>query len=146
MPAAYMGARKPYVDPISRHFLGSMDILCPHCFALHWIGEKLADSTMAVPRFGMCCNSGNVAIQLLPDPPTAIRRFYDGFDVQSREFKNNLWRYNRTFAFTSIGVKEDHSVNSAHRGPPVFRIQGELFHRTGSLLPAEGQHPTYFSE
>ena len=135
LPTVYMGARRPYVDPVSRHFLGFMDTLCSRCFALHWMEEKLAASAVANPQFGTCCNSGNVAIQLLPDPPPALRRFYDGSDIQSREFKENMWRYNRAFAFTSFGVTEDHSVNSEQRGPPVFRIQGELFHRMGSLLP-----------
>ena len=47
-----------------------------------------------------------------PDPPPALRRLYDGSDIQSREFKENMWRYNRAFAFTSIEVTEDHSVHS----------------------------------
>jgi len=98
---------------------------------------------MANPRFGTCCNSGNVAIPLLPDPPAPLRRFYDGRDIQSREFKENIWKYNRAFAFTSIGVMEDHSYNKIHRGPPIFRIQGELVHRTGSLLPSPGKNPIY---
>ena len=46
------------------------------------------------------------------------------------------------FAFTSLKVKEDHSVNRGH-GPPVFRIQGELFHRGGPLEPAPHRDPMY---
>lgn len=34
-------------------------------------------------------------------------------------------------------------MNSDRRGPPLFRIQGELHHRSGSLLPSSGHVPTY---
>ncbi len=138
-----MGARRQYEDPISRHFLGPMNIPCPSCLALHWRDKKHANSTIANPTFGNCCNSGKLSIPLLPDPPPALQRLYDGNDTQSREFRQNLWKYNRAFAFTSLGVAEDHSVNLGRRGPPVFRIQGELFHRSGSLLPYAGRSPTY---
>ncbi|GJV63089.1 hypothetical protein Tco_1473917 [Tanacetum coccineum] len=41
------------------------------------------------------------------------------------------------FCFTSFGARIDHSVNSG-RGPYTFRINGQNYHRMGSLLPAEG--------
>ena len=44
-------------------------------------------------------------------------------------------------AFTSLGVKVDHSF--VGHGPPVFRIQGELRHLSGSLLPEESKPPSY---
>jgi hypothetical protein len=53
-----------------------------------------------------------------------------------------MWKYNRAFAFTSVGVQEDHAVN-ARPGPPVFRICGELYHRSGALVPEGEQTPTY---
>ncbi|GJU68794.1 AT-hook motif-containing protein [Tanacetum coccineum] len=46
------------------------------------------------------------------------------------------------FCFTSFGARIDHSVNSG-RGPYTFRINGQNYHRIGSLLPAEGVPPRY---
>jgi hypothetical protein len=40
-----------------------------------------------------------------------------------------------------MGVKVDESLHG--RGPPVFRIHGELKHLTGSLLPEEQHAPCY---
>ena len=40
-----------------------------------------------------------------------------------------------------MGVKIDHSI--VGRGPPVFRIHGELMHLSGSLLPPDNVHPSY---
>ena len=46
-------------------------------------------------------------------------------------------------SFTSLGVDEDHSVNHG-RGPPVFRIFGEL-HRSGALM-ATRAHPASYAQ
>jgi hypothetical protein len=45
-------------------------------------------------------------------------------------------------AFTSLGAKVDESVT---RGPGSysFRIQGEFYHKIGSLCPAKGQCPQF---
>ncbi|GJX29833.1 putative reverse transcriptase domain-containing protein [Tanacetum coccineum] len=51
--------------------------------------------------------------------------------------------YNSMFAFTSMGGKQDNSVNTG-RGPYCYRIQGMNYHRMGSLLPYEGK-PLMFS-
>jgi hypothetical protein len=44
-------------------------------------------------------------------------------------------------AFTSLGANVDRSIIG--RGPPVFRIQGELRHLSGSLLPEDSERPVY---
>lgn len=41
-----------------------------------------------------------------------------------------------------MGVKVIDSINDGH-GPYVFKISGQLCHRIGSLLPAEGKCPEY---
>ena len=44
-------------------------------------------------------------------------------------------------AFTLLGIKEDKMVN--RRGGWVFRVQGELCHLIGSLIPTDGEAPSY---
>jgi len=46
------------------------------------------------------------------------------------------------FAFTSLGAKIDTGVNKGP-GPYVFKINGQVHHRIGSLLPDEGASPVY---
>ncbi|GKB90123.1 hypothetical protein Tco_0962395 [Tanacetum coccineum] len=46
------------------------------------------------------------------------------------------------FAFTSMGGKQDKSVNTG-RGPYCYRIQGMNYHRMGSFLPDEGKPPMF---
>jgi len=65
-----------------------------------------------------------------------------GNDYPSREFHNNIWQYNTASAMTSVGVKIDNSV-TRQSGPYCFKIQGELHHLTGALLPHGDQTPMY---
>jgi hypothetical protein len=139
----FLAARHPYEEPDNRHDLGRMEIQCQSCGALHWMNEKLCDSSRSRPVFGLCCNSGTVALPLSRDPPQALKDLIESGDAQGKDFRDNIWKYNRTFAFTSLQVTEDHSVNEHRRGPPVFRIQGELHHRGGPLSPAPDRPPTY---
>lgn len=90
----------------------------------------------------MCCDHNTVRLPCLQPPPDPLLALFTGTDPQSKNFRDHIWEYNRALAFTSLGATEDHSVNIG-RGPPIFRIQGELCHRSGSLLPPPGRPPTY---
>ncbi len=48
--------------------------------------------------------------------------------------------YNSVLAFTLLRAKVDELVTGGP-GPYSFRIQGELYHKIGSLCLAEGQRP-----
>ncbi|OSC97182.1 hypothetical protein PYCCODRAFT_1351447, partial [Trametes coccinea BRFM310] len=123
-----------------------MSVECPSCYALHWMAERLSRSSDAHPRFGLCCDSGqvNLPLPLYPEPPHALQELYTSDTVQAKEFRENIRQYNAAFAFTSLGVSIDDSVNSQRtRGPYVFRIHGELYHLSGSLLPVEGRPPVF---
>ena len=47
------------------------------------------------------------------------------------------------FAFTSMGGKVDDSINKKGRGPYVFRLHGQTYHKIGSLLPEPGAPPKF---
>lgn len=46
------------------------------------------------------------------------------------------------FSFTSLGGKIDHSVNNG-KGPYVFKMNGENYHRIGDIHPQEGETPKF---
>jgi hypothetical protein len=62
----------------------------------------------------------------------------------SKEFKTNIRQYNSAFAFTSVGVNVDHKVTRSS-GPYSFRIQGDLHHLSGALMPPPGR-PAVFAQ
>ncbi|KAH9834149.1 uncharacterized protein C8Q71DRAFT_688168, partial [Rhodofomes roseus] len=135
-------ARQLYHDPPARHDLGRMDVACRFCGALHWIAERLTASSARNPTFGSCCNSGKVHVPSAPDPPHALKQLFVQNTAQAREFREHIRQYNSAFAFTSLGVQIDDTVNHGN-GPYVFRIHGELCHRSGSLDPPPGQPRSY---
>ncbi|KAJ7195474.1 hypothetical protein GGX14DRAFT_377073, partial [Mycena pura] len=85
------------------------------------------------------CKHGKVVIAHLRNSP--LEELFTSNTTQAREFRQNIVKYNMVLSFTSLGVKEDHSINNGG-GPPVFRIRDEL-HHIGALLPPTGQVPTY---
>jgi hypothetical protein len=50
--------------------------------------------------------------------------------------------YNPMLTFISFGAKVDESI-TRRTGPYSFHIQGELYHKIGSVCLAEGQHPQF---
>jgi hypothetical protein len=80
----------------------------------------------------------------LEQPPPVLLTLLTATTRKAVKFREEIWKYNRAFAFTSLGVNEDHSVNvGGSRGPPVFRISGELCHWSGALSPPTGRLPRY---
>jgi hypothetical protein len=140
--AAQPLARRMYREPAERHDLGPMDEECSRCHALHWSAERVHHKDLGW-GFGICCDHGMVQLPSFPDPPDELRQLLDGQDPDSREFRENIRQYNAALAFTSLGVQIDESVNRRGPGPYIFRIHGELCHRSGSLLPSAGQQPSY---
>jgi len=76
-------------------------------------------------------------------PPPFLDKLLDpGGDVLSKYFIRSIRSYNSMFAFTSLGAKIDTGINRGP-GPYVFKINGQVHHRIGSLLPDEGRPPVY---
>ncbi|AQL00816.1 Retrotransposon-like protein, partial [Zea mays] len=95
------------------------------------------------PDFVKTIKGGKVRIPAYrprPEPLLSLARF-DG-DVVSKNFMQNIRQYNCLFAFTSMGAHIDRSLNDG-RGPPVFKICGQIHHRIGSLLPMTDQPPKF---
>jgi hypothetical protein len=63
-------------------------------------------------------------------------------DPVSKTFRDHIRNYNNALAMTSIGHKVDESINDGE-GLYVFRLHGKLSHKSGSLLPPEGESPVY---
>ena len=135
-------AWKPHQDPTVHPSLGRMDVLCPDCGALHWLAEKYVSSSQCNPTFGTCCYEGQVHLPALEAPPEPLHTLLTSNNHESKSFWEDIWKYNCTLAFTSLGVNKDNSINHGC-GQPVFQICGELCHRSGALVPSGDKPPQY---
>jgi hypothetical protein len=136
-------ARQPFDKNWPVHNLENMDIPCSDCGALHWKSEKLSSSPQIRPKFGTCCFSGKVQIHRLHDLPLKLLDLFRGQDDISKNFRQHIRNYNSALAMTSLGCQQNHAINRAGAGPYVFKVQGSLYHETGSLMGGQGIAPKY---
>jgi hypothetical protein len=147
LPHTLPKGRRPYHEPQGgpeRLYLGTMNVECNHCHALHFESEKLSSSTAANKKFGSCCLQGQIQLPAFREPPRTLSDMLCGISPHSRTFKKNIRQYNATFAFASLGVKIDQAVTNAP-GPYCFRINGELHHYMSAVLPQTGE-PELFAQ
>jgi hypothetical protein len=103
-----------------------------------WIKERSVESRNNNPQFSLCYGNGKVLLLNLPTTPQELKVLLTNKDSSAVKFRDQIRMYNSVLAFTSLGAKVDESVTEGP-GPYSFRIQGELYHKIGSLCPAEGQ-------
>ena len=60
----------------------------------------------------------------------------------SRFFRKHINKFNNAFCITSAGMKRDY-LPSAGRAPQVFKLQGMPGHKSGPMLPRDGDNPQY---
>ena len=110
--------------------IGKMSHTCVFCRALKYAFES----------DGMCCSSGKVNLPLLEPPPEPVNALITGKSKKSQNFLKQIRQYNSAFQMTSFGV----SKLALQPGfMSTFRIQGQVCHRMGSLLPDTNQTPKF---
>ncbi|GFT18962.1 uncharacterized protein TNCV_4725991 [Trichonephila clavipes] len=79
----------------------------------------------------MCCASGKVKLSELHSAPEPLSTFLSGVTRMSKHFLENIRKYNSCFQMTSFGATSIVRENYM----PTFRVQGQIYHHAGSLLP-----------
>jgi len=134
------GLQTPHPD-LLRHDLGSRDIECPECGALHWKAESLSSSTKHKLQFGMCCGVGDKILTRIIALPEPLGRLLISHEPDAIRFRTKIRQYNAAFAFTSLGVKMDDRLTG--NGFRPFQIHGEIYHQIGTLDPEPESPPVY---
>ncbi|XP_044588797.1 uncharacterized protein LOC123267978 [Cotesia glomerata] len=102
---------------------------CPWCRVLKWKDETQ----------GMCCSSGKVQLSEISPNPEPLHSLLTHQDPLSDHFLMNARKYNGCFQMTSFGAKEVREGNFL----PTFKVQGQVYHRIGSLIPDPNQKPFF---
>ena len=131
------GSRQPTIRALqyqSDHFynttdVGTLSIKCSHCDALKF--DKETES--------FCCSKGNVQIDELLQLQPFLQHLYEGIDSNGKHFLTNIRKYNSVFQMTSFGCNE---VSMAGFNPS-FRIQSQVYHLIGSIVPPQGESPKF---
>ncbi|PWA59799.1 helitron helicase-like domain-containing protein [Artemisia annua] len=114
------------------------DCVCSKCQAVFWYEERLSTSTRrSGPLYHRCCMGGKVRLFLPRDYPPYIRQLFS-----DPHFLKNIRAYNQMFSMTSLGASIDDSVNVG-RGPYIFKVSGQIYHRIGRFCPEFGKSPRF---
>lgn len=110
--------------------IGNMDKECNYCHALKFNKETA----------GMCCSSGKVVLPALNPPPEPLASLMAAATGESKLFLKKIRKFNSCFQMTSFAAKAVSNRNAAGRYfDSTFRIQGQVYHQIGSLLPMPDQ-------
>ncbi|KAL4444267.1 hypothetical protein ABPG75_012004 [Micractinium tetrahymenae] len=78
-------------EPLTaQHYLGRMDRVCGHCGALHFVQERVKNSSRQNPRFGSCCMHGQVSLPALQEPPQALRDLLSHDVARAKQFRQQI--------------------------------------------------------
>jgi hypothetical protein len=104
-------------------------------------GASLASGRKIV--YNLCCRSGKINFKPYKKPPAPLGDLlrFDG-GARSKRFLRQIRSYNSLFAFTSLGATIDKTINNG-TAPYVFKINGVVHHRIGTLLPRRGVQPKF---
>ena len=142
LDAEYIGRALQSLDDIEiveEHYIGKMDRECKYCCfteeghnpALYFPNELISS---------LCCSNGKALVLPLK------RVYYLEHIIRSksirRKYLDNIREINNALAFMSLGVNLE---MPATRGPFVFRIHGQIYHRIGNLVPPANTAPKYAS-
>ncbi|XP_046965797.1 uncharacterized protein LOC124534146 [Vanessa cardui] len=118
----------PSIDYINHRLIliGRMDKKCTYCEALKWKEETP----------GMCCSGGKISLPSLGEPEEPLKSLLLYDSNESRSFLNKIRKYNCCFQMTSFGVDNEVVMPGFST---TFTIQGQIYHRIGSLLPTNEQ-------
>lgn len=128
---------------IGRSYFGAANHTCKYCGTLFWSQESVRRDRRYKHKnivYRLCCKEGKIHIPPFKNPPEYLERLLDyNGDGRSKHFLKKRY-YNSLFAFTSMGANIDKAINCGE-GPYVFRINGQVHHRIGGLLPKPNSIP-----
>lgn len=113
-----------------------MDKVCQHqhCQALKFCNEAP----------GICCASGKVVLSPLSTPPEPLQSLLAGESDESKLFLRKIRKFNSCFQMTSFGATKIHDHTSdGHNFETTFKIQGQVYHKIGSLMPMPNDDPKF---
>nr|GEY85235.1 hypothetical protein [Tanacetum cinerariifolium] len=131
--------------PVTYHSIGPPIHQCGNCNATMWYEEREEKSKTAVnPTFSLGYQGGKVLLPCFHDTPPPLNHLLSHHEPSTAKFREQIQVYNSMFCFMTFGEKIDHSINTGW-APYTFRINGQNYHRMGSLLPKEGM-PLRFAQ
>ena len=132
-----------FSEGIIKNYCGPMNVICCFCSSKNFHAERPSDG-----KFTSCCRKGKVKLEIPKDEtgnvleyPDFIRELLSNPDHPNyRHFRENIRSYNSALSFASMGAKV---VDFNGSGPYVFKVHGQIYHRTSHFRPASNTTPQF---
>ncbi|PWZ05782.1 hypothetical protein Zm00014a_001236 [Zea mays] len=116
------GVSSPILDAYpERSYYGGPEYVCPYCHAVFWFQERVKNDSFSTQRkivYNLCCKGGKVNLKPFECPPPLLA---------------DLLKFDGAI---------DKTINNG-TAPYVFKINGVVHHRIGTLLPQRGTQPKF---
>ncbi|XP_050549141.1 uncharacterized protein LOC126910538 [Daktulosphaira vitifoliae] len=114
--------------------IGEMNKVCQYCQALKFPNETP----------GLCCASGKVVLEPLPSPLEPLQSLLAGQSDDSKLFLSKIRKFNSCFQMTSFRATKICDLTSdGNYFESTFKIQGQVYHQIGSLMPMPDTEPKF---
>ena len=113
--------------------MGSMDKVCQHCHAFKYKDESAV----------LCCASRKISLPPLNPPPEPLKTLLAGTTSQSKLFLRKFRKFNFCFQMTSFGATKIVRNEDGRNFESTFKIQGQVCHQIGPLLPMPDADPKF---
>ena len=119
---------------------GQLAIQCEHCMAEVWYEER-SDKTQTYKKnhLSICCQKGKVQLPFLQKLPQLIQRLYNGQDSRINHYLQNIGTTTICFHSLQLAVR---FILQLMMDVDLI-LNGQNYHRIGSLLPESGQTPKF---
>lgn len=92
----------------------------------------------------MCCASGKFVQAPLPIPQEPLKSFLAGESDDSKLFLRKIRKFNSCFLISSFGAtKICDPTSNENNFETTFKIQGQVYHKIGSLMPMPNDYPKF---
>ncbi|XP_014612528.1 PREDICTED: uncharacterized protein LOC106791422 [Polistes canadensis] len=92
----------------------------------------------------MCCASEKVVLSSLPTPPEPLLSLLAGNSDDLKLFLRKIRKINSCFQMTSFGATKICNLTSDGRNfETTFKIQGQVYHKIGSLMPMPNENTKF---
>ncbi|GBN15291.1 hypothetical protein AVEN_169483-1 [Araneus ventricosus] len=128
---------------VETHNCGPMNIICQFRKSKNFAAERPSEG-----KFTSSCRKGKIKLEKLSDA-LSNDFLYPNFlldlltypnNTDYKNFHDNIRSYNSAVSFSSMGTKV---VDFSGGGPCVFKVHGQIRHRTSHIQSVNGQAPQY---
>ena len=129
---------------VAKNEISNLTDKCIDCGAHMFSWEKSKEKN-GCKTFSLCCSYGAINLTPFRDPSQKLKKLFERTSVQSRQFLDNIRKYNGLVSMSSKNItgKLTDFSKCKTRGPNIFKMSGQMYHLIPNVLPVQGKEPKF---